>query len=317
MRKRLIIFFLLSLVLGTSGYANTGGKDRKGKKEKTSKYKKRSYSKKVILGRMDDLNTTFDLRFNTEISKIINSYVGRGRRSTEIIIGRSATFFPIFEESLIEAGLPEELKYLPVIESALDPLAESKVGAAGLWQFMPETGRNYGLVIDDYRDERYDIYKSSKAAAAFLADLHTRFKDWTLVIAAYNCGPGRLNKAIKRAKSRDFWKIKRHLPKETQHYVQKFIAMNYVMNYYLFYDIRPAYPDYNLQMTHEVTVYERSSFKKLSEESAIPIEVIRKFNPAYKKEILPASRRGNKIVLPQLGVSSYFTEIKYSTAELK
>ena len=171
------------------------------------------------------------------------------------------------------------------------------------------------MIIDDYRDERYDIYKSSKAAAAFLVDLHTRFKDWTLVIAAYNCGPGRLNKAIKRAKSRDFWKIKKHLPKETQHYVQKFIAMNYVMNYYLFHDIHPAYPDYNLQMTHEVTVYERSSFKKLSEESAIPIEIIRKFNPAYKKEILPASRMGNKIVLPQLGVSSYFTEIKYSTAE--
>lgn len=314
MRKRLIVFFLLTFCIGATLPGNNGGNGIKGKKEKTKKTKIPSYSSKVILERINDLEATFELRLNKDISKVISSYLVRGRRGTEIIIGRSTIYFPVYEKYLAEAGVPDELKYLSVIESALDPKAKSKVGAAGLWQFMPETGRNYGLIIDDYRDERYDIYKSSKAAAEYLADLHRRFKDWTLVIAAYNCGPGRVKKAIREAQSLDFWKLKKYLPEETQHYVQKFIAVNYVMNYYLFHDIHPEYPDYDQQMMQLITIKERTTFKRLSEESGISIEKIQQLNPAYKKGILPATRSGNKLVMPVLGISPYFTDIKYSSA---
>ncbi|MEM1323675.1 MAG: lytic transglycosylase domain-containing protein [Bacteroidota bacterium] len=279
--------------------ANGGGDGMK--KSRKTRYKLPKYSKSTILERMDDLEAPFEMRLNTTISKIIKDYVSNGRRGTEIILGRRAIFFPIFEQYLQEKGLPEELKYLAVIESGLDPTAVSKVGAAGLWQFMPKTGRKYGLVIDDYRDERFDIHKSTVAAVDYLDYLYNRFDDWTLAIAAYNCGPGRVSKEIRKAGTRDFWKLKKKLPKETQRYVQKFLAVNYVMSYYLFYDLHPDYPDYNLQLTALTKVYKRRSFKQLALETGVDVEIIRRLNPAYKKELVPPVRQGNLLMLPKIG----------------
>ncbi len=293
---------LCSLLWGAEG----AGGDERGRRSKKRAYKLPKYSKSIIIDRMNDLQTQFDLRLNSKVSKLIKEYVVKGRRSTEVILGRQAIFFPVFEQYLKERGLPDELKYLAVIESALDPTAVSSVGAAGLWQFMPKTGRKYGLTIDDYRDERFDIHKSTIAAADYLDYLYQRFDDWTLAIAAYNCGPGRVSKEIRKSGTRDFWKLKKRLPKETQKYVQKFMAVNYVMNYYLFYDLHPDYPDYNLQMTALTKVYKRRSFKQLAKESGVDVAIIRRLNPGYKKELVPPGRKGNLLMLPKIGLQEDF-----------
>ena len=152
----------------------------------------------------------------------------------------------------------------------------------------------------------FDIHKASKAAARYLRDLYKRYDDWALVLAAYNCGPGRLNKAIEKGGSREFWKIRKHLPEETRNYVPKFIAACYVMNYYLFHDLRPEYPDYNLQMIDVVKIYKRRSFRQLSKETGISQELIISLNPSYRRKIIPPSKKGHNLVLPVIGLASKY-----------
>ena len=274
-------------------------KTNRGKK-KASAYKAPKYTKEVILDRLYEQNCPVEIRWNSDVKKSIKEYTTDGRRSSEVIIGRSAIYFPIFEKYLNEYGLPQDLKYLTVIESLLNPKVVSPRGAAGLWQFMPATARSYGLTIDNYMDERFDTHRATEAAMKHLTHLHDIFENWTLVIAAYNCGEGRMKQAIKKAKSRDFWKLKKYLPKETRKYVSRFISAVYIMNNYIFHDIHPAYPDYDLQLTKAVKVFKRKTFKQIAKETGFSLAVIKKLNPGYKKEIIPPSADGFQLVLPKI-----------------
>ena len=199
----------------------------------------------------------------------------------------SEYYFPIFEEALNRYGLPYELKYLPIIESALNPIARSHVGASGLWQFMPATGKLYGLEINSLVDERMDVVKATDAACRFLNSMYAIYKDWNLVIAAYNCGSGNVNKAIRRAGGkRDFWSIYPFLPRETRNYVPIFIAANYAMNYGQEHGICKA-PIEKTMLTDTICTTQRLHLQQVSENLGIEMEELRRLNPQYSRDILP------------------------------
>ncbi|MCR5819855.1 MAG: transglycosylase SLT domain-containing protein [Bacteroidaceae bacterium] len=199
------------------------------------------YPEETYINRLQRLPNVIEMPYNEVVRQFIDRYTGRLRRTVSIILGASNFYTPIFEEALEAYQVPLELKYLPVIESALNPNAVSRAGAVGLWQFMITTGKQYGLEVTSLIDERRDPIKSSYAAAHYLKDLYGIFGDWTLVIAAYNCGPNNVRKAISRAgEVKDYWKIYPYLPAETRGYVPAFIAANYIMNYYCEHNICPA-----------------------------------------------------------------------------
>jgi len=222
------------------------------------------------------------------------------------MLGLANYYFPLFEEALAKYGLPMELKYLPIIESALNPVANSSASAVGLWQFMYSTGKMYKLEISTFVDERRDPIKATDAAVRYLRDLYNIYKDWHLVIAAYNCGPGNVNKAIKRSgDAKDYWKIYYRLPKETRGYVPAFIAANYVMNFYQNHNILPKSPDFPI-ITDTLMVNDYLHFNQVSEVLGVPVEQIRSLNPQYRRDIVPASKdRPYSLVLPQDEVSAY------------
>ncbi len=199
-----------------------------------------TYPKEVYIERLSRMPTVMEMAYNDIVQQFIDRYSGRLRYSVSYLLGASNFYMPIFEEALETYQLPLELKYLPIIESALNPKAVSRAGATGLWQFMIATGKHYGLEVNSLVDERRDPIKSSYAAARYLRDLYRIFGDWNLVIAAYNCGPETINKAIHRANGeKDYWKIYPYLPRETRGYVPAFIAANYIMTYYCEHNICP------------------------------------------------------------------------------
>ena len=212
---------------------------------------------------------------------------------------------PIFEEALDAYGLPLELRYLPIIESALNPSARSRVGASGLWQFMLATGKMYGLESNSLIDERCDPIKATWAAARYLKDLYAIYQDWNLVIAAYNCGPGTINKAIRRAGGKtDYWEIYNFLPKETRGYVPAFIAANYVMTYYCKHNICPMetnIPD----ATDTIQVTKNLHFEQLSDICGVSMEEIKSLNPQYKKNIIPGESKTQTLRLPMNYISTF------------
>ena len=266
-------------------------------------------SKKEIKENLTDgLHDMLEVRVNKTVKKYINSYLVRGKANTQKIIGNSTIYFPVFEEYLEAHSLPNELKYLAVIESHLNPNALSPSGAAGLWQFMKPTARKMGLVIDDYVDERKDIYRSTDAALQYLQELHSRYQDWGLAIAAYNCGPTRINKELSKLNGKTFWDIRSSLPKETQNYLDRFIAINYAMKNYQFYNLRPRYPDYTLQMTQVHKIHTRFSFSKIAKLTGLSINTIIQLNPSYRKNIIPPNHIGYYLVLPVIGVKENWKE---------
>ena len=202
----------------------------------------------------------------------------------------SEYYFPLFEEALNRYQLPYELRYLPIIESALNPIARSYVGAAGLWQFMPATGKLYGLEINSLVDERMDPIRATDAACRFLSNLYKIYGDWNLVIAAYNCGGGNVNKAIRRAGGkRDFWSIYPFLPRETRNYVPIFIAANYAMNYGHEHGICKA-PIEKAMLTDTICINQRMHLQQVSEKLEISMEELRRLNPQYSRDILPGGK---------------------------
>ncbi len=257
------------------------------------------YDKDTYKQRLNRMPTIIEMPYNEVVQQFIDRYSGRLRRSVSYMLGAQNFYIPIFEQALETYGLPLELKYLPVIESALNPKAVSRVGATGLWQFMVTTGKQYGLEVNSMVDERCDPVKSSYAAANYLSDLYKIFGDWNLVIAAYNCGPDNINKAIHRANgAKDYWEIYPYLPKETRGYVPAFIAANYIMNYYCDHNICPMTTTLPVK-TDTVMVDRDVHFEQISKVLNIPQDLIANLNPQYRRNIVNGSYKPSAIRLPE------------------
>jgi membrane-bound lytic murein transglycosylase D len=254
----------------------------------------------LILERLKGLpNACVPPRVTAVVKSYIQTYVSRRTDKARIMLGRRLTYFPLFEQKLKAHGVPTDLKYLAVVESALNPLAVSRVGATGLWQFMPTTGKEYDLLQNTTLDERSDAVKSTEAAAKYLKDLYKIYEDWALALAAYNSGPTRVNAAIKRAHSRNFWQIQRYLPEETRNYVPAFIAASYICNYFALHGLDPEIPEFDEQLTTWVEVNETLTFQDIADATGLSQEVIKNLNAGYKRGLIPASEKGNTLMLPQ------------------
>lgn len=262
-------------------------------------------SDEVIIERLGKLPTVIEMPFNSVVKNTIRFYANR-KQLVENMLGLSLYYNPIFVEALERNGMPLELKYLPVIESALVPTAVSRAGAAGLWQFMPGTATGLGLEVSSVIDQRRDPYLASEAAARYLKQLYNTFGDWSLAIAAYNCGPGNVNKALRRAGDgkHDFWEIYPFLPKETRGYVPAFIAANYIMTYHKDHNISPALARRPI-VTDTIHVNRRVHFQQISDVLAIPMGELRALNPQFRKDIIPGDIKPYSLVLPSLQVYAY------------
>lgn len=250
------------------------------------------------IARIKNINSVIKLCYNNQVRGCINLYCYQKRDLVEFMLGFSEYYFPIFEQIFDKEGVPQELKYLALIESALNPRATSKAGAVGLWQFMYSTGKIYGLKINSFVDERRDPIKATKAAARFLRDLYGMFNDWNLALAAYNCGPGNVKKAIKRAGGKtDYWDIYSYLPAETRGYVPAYIAATYVMNYHEMHNLYPR--EISIPTTVDtIMVRERLHLQQVADVLQIPIELIEDMNPQYRLNIVPFDDKSNPLYLP-------------------
>ena len=273
------------------------------------------YSKEEYVERLYRMPCVMEMAYNDIVQQFINRYSGRLRHSVSYMLGAANFYMPIFEEALEAYQLPLELKYLPIIESALNPKAVSRVGATGLWQFMLGTGKQYGLQVNSLVDERRDPIKSSYAAARFLRDMYKVFGDWNLVIAAYNCGPGNINKAIRRANAssssdetksdiKDYWHIYPYLPRETRGYVPAFIAANYIMTYYSLHNICPMRTRLPAK-TDTIMVTRNVHMAQIAAVLGIDIDMIRSLNPMYRRDIIPGATEPMALRLPQTEVSRF------------
>lgn len=233
-----------------------------------------------------------------EVRQHIQLLTNDWRASTELILGRAQYYFPIFEAYLAEAQLPKSLKYLAMIESELKPQVKSRHGASGLWQFMPVTARYYGLQVDEMVDERRDPLASTQAAVRLLVDLHRKFNSWPLVLAAYNCGEGRVHKAIRKAKTVNYSKVARYLPRQTRRYITKFIATAWVGEAFEAYAICPQVP---VSLMFPTTVWSSNrsfSFKDLSLRCGLSLKQLRHLNPGYLQDRVPFRKKGYELILP-------------------
>ena len=277
------------------------------------------YSKEEYVDRLYRMPCVMEMAYNDVVQKFIDRYSGRLRRSISYMLGASNFYIPIFEEALEMYQLPLELKYLPIIESALNPKAVSRVGAAGLWQFMPATGKQYGLKLNSLVDERRDPVLSSQAAARYLRDLYKIFGDWNLVIAAYNCGPENINKAIRRANNttslkgengeplpvvKDYWHIYPYLPRETRGYVPAFIAANYIMTYYSLHNICPMTTRLPAK-SDTVMVSRNVHLEQVAEVVGLNIDFLRSLNPMYRRDIVPGATEPSPLRLPLADVGRF------------
>ena len=263
------------------------------------------YTKEEYIDRLSRLPNVMEMAYNEVVQKFIDRYSGRLRHSISYMLGASNFYMPIFEEALEAYQLPLELKYLPIIESALNPKAVSRVGATGLWQFMLTTGKQYGLQVNSLVDERRDPVKASYAAARYLKDLYRIFGDWNLVIAAYNCGPENINKAVHRANGeKDYWQIYPYLPKETRGYVPAFIAANYIMTYYSMHNICPITTRLPAK-TDTVMVSKNMHLEQVASVVGINIDLLRSLNPMYRRDIIPGATEPSPLRLPQSEVGKF------------
>lgn len=252
----------------------------------------------VYASRLASLPRIIPMPYNNVVRDCIDFYTERRRNLVRYMLGMADYYFPIIEEVLDKHGLPIELKYLAVVESALNPVALSRVGACGLWQFMLPTGKQYGLTINSLVDDRRDPMKATEAACAYFKDMYAIYKDWSLVMASYNCGPGNVNKAIKRSGGKtNFWDIFPYLPKETRSYVPLFIAANYVMNYYCDHNLCPL--ETNLPLaTDTIHVNKMLHLQQVSEVLQVDLEQLRALNPQYKRDIVPGNTGDAVLKLP-------------------
>jgi membrane-bound lytic murein transglycosylase D len=258
------------------------------------------FSDEVVRERLERLPHIIPMTFNPLVRQSINLYTERRRSLVRYMLGMADFYFPVIEQILEGYKLPLELKYLVIVESALNPVAVSRVGACGLWQFMLPTGKNYGLEINSLVDDRRDPVKATHAACRYFLDMYELYGDWHLVIASYNCGPGNVNKAIRRSGGKtDFWKIYPYLPKETRSYVPLFIAASYVMNYYCDHNICPV--ETNLPLaTDTVMISKMLHLQQVADMLRLDIEQLRVLNPQYRRDIIPGNVKPSVLKLPAL-----------------
>lgn len=256
-----------------------------------------SFPDSIYRERLDRLPHIIPMEYNNVVRKCIDLYTERRRGLVRYMLGMADYYFPIIEQVLDQHDLPLELKYLAVVESALNPKALSRVGASGLWQFMLPTGKIYGLQINSLVDERLDPEKSTQAACQYFKDMYAIYKDWNLVLAAYNCGPGNVNKAMKRSGKTEFWDIFPYLPRETRSYVPLFIAANYVMNYYCDHNLCPVETSLPLA-TDTIMVNKPLHFEQIADILSLDIEQLRALNPQYKRDIVPGNTGASVLKLP-------------------
>lgn len=262
-------------------------------------------SDSVYLDRLKRIPAIIEMPYNEVVREFIDMYATRLRQKVAFMLSANNFYMPIFEEALDLYNLPLELKYLPVVESALNPIASSSQGAVGLWQFMLNTGKIYGLKVTSLVDERRDPVKSTYAAARYLKDLYDIYHDWNLVLAAYNCGPGIINKAIRRADGeKDFWALYNYLPKQTRGYVPAFIAANYIMTYYCEHNISPM----EMKMpegTDTIHISRPLHLQQVSAVCDISLDELRALNPEFKKDIIPGNEHPYALRLPSKMISSF------------
>jgi membrane-bound lytic murein transglycosylase D len=266
------------------------------------------YPDSVYEKRIEELNlqTPIELTYNKEVQSFINLYAVKKRDLTAKMLGLAELYFPMFEEALDKYDMPLEIKYLAVVESALNPSAGSRAGAKGLWQFMYGTGKVYGLHVSSLVDDRFDPYKSTIAACEHLSDLYDIYHDWSLALAAYNSGAGNVNRALRRAGgTRNYWAVWPFLPRETRGYVPAFIAVNYVMNYYKEHNIYPLRPGMFYYDVDTVTVRQVLHFDQLNEMLGIPLDELEFLNPQFKKDIVPSNGKKYILRIPRQYVADY------------
>lgn len=277
-----------------------------------------SYTPEVYRQRLAvlDERTPFKLTYNDPVQSYLDLYCKRKREQTGRMLGLAQLYFPVFEEALDRYQLPQELKYLAVVESALFPGARSRAAAVGLWQFMIGTGKLYGLQADSYVDERCDVYKSTDAACRYLRDLHRIFGNWELALAAYNCGPGNVNKAVRRAGGTlDYWAVYPYLPRETRGYVPAFIAVNYVFNHAAEHNIYPVIPNYCAYEVDTVQVCYPLSLDKVAELTGGTAQELYDLNPVFKRGVVPDIDQPATLYLPRTSVDEFIDaeeQLRYS-----
>ena len=258
----------------------------------------------VYIQRLRALVSPIQLPYNSIVRGYINRYTDSRYGTISRILGMSQYYFPLIEDELLKEGLPVELRALPIIESALSTTAVSPMGAVGLWQFMPSTGKSYGLEVNSLVDERRDPYRATQAACRYLKDLFAIYNDWSLAIAAYNCGPGNVNKAIARSGGKNFWEIYDYLPRETRGYVPAFIGASYAYAYHRQHGIEPTEAPIPLSVD-TVRINKLMHLRQISSTINLPIETLRQLNPQYKLDIIPATTKPYTLVLPQRYVMQY------------
>ncbi len=264
-----------------------------------------NYTESVIEERMERITLPFEAKYTAKVRTYIKDYLVTGYRQTEEMLGRTVMYFPIFEHYLTIYKLPKELMYLAIVESALDPTAKSPVGAAGLWQLMPHTARQYGLRVDGSVDERLDPYRSTEAAVRLLSDLYNIYRDWRLVMVAYNCGNGKLDQVMQSVRSKDYWELENYLPAQTRHYVPAYIAAAYIVQYQHHHELKPTYPALNLRETRVLKVYHALSFQEIASACNISPTIIATLNPGYRLRSVPKNPKGQFLILPASSVSSF------------
>lgn len=275
-----------------------------------------TFSDEVYTERMNQIHSPIPLSYNQHVKGFIDLYAMRKRGLTQRAMGLSNLYFPMFEEILDREGIPLEFKYLSIVESALNPIAVSRVGATGLWQFMYTTGIIYDLKVNSYTDDRRDPVKATMAACQYFKDMYRIYNDWLLVIAAYNCGAGNVNKAIKRSGGKtNFWELMPYLPAETRGYVPAFIAVTYVMNYSKEHNLYPISPSYSYFEVDTVTVSRAVSFNVLSRTLDLPLDVISYLNPTYKRGMIPDVGSDYVLRLPTSKMALYMASQEMIFAE--
>lgn len=254
-----------------------------------------------------DAKSPFHIEYNQGLENLIKSFLKNRKKAFARLMATSEYYFPIFEEALAKKNIPLEIKYLAIVESALNPKAVSRVGATGLWQFMYHTGKQYNLRIDSYVDERSDPLKSSEAAAQYMANMYPLFNDWDLVLASYNSGPGNVTKAIRRSGGQQrFWDLKKHLPQETQGYVPAFLATMYLYEYHKEHGIKPERATFKHFETDTIRIQKEISFKQIADLIDIPVVELQLLNPSYKMHIIPVyGDQPNYLRLPQSKIAIF------------